>query len=791
MFENYFKIAFRNIIRNKVFTFINIVGLSISIAVSFCIFVFIVYELSYDKHHKNYNRIYRVESQWKDIDFRVPMTSVPLGETIKRETPGIKDFVRFKYKSNLEFTYQNSSIKIDHNYFADPSIFNVFSYSFIEGDAKTFSSKTNSIILSKSTAQKLLGTTNVLGKIISFKYDSTNIDVEIAGVIRDENLPASIVPNTIIPFSLLQKLDSYFSNDDWVQLQAVVTYLLIDDNIDIKLLEKEIRKINNERTADIPNYVMDVNFFVVPLSETYFVNNQSNVPKFIPVVNKNKILIYSVIAIAILLMACINFVLLTSAKLSTRYLEFGIRKVVGAQKRDIVYQTIIESVLTLLLTIPLTIIFIELIFPYFQDIINIQIKPSFYTSLIYVIGLIVLNVFIGIASGLYISFLIHKMEPTDIFNKKISANFSNVAFRKLLLIFQFVVFITLLISMIVLKYQMNYIYSQKPGFDNTNVISVYCKDIKGKEEVFKNQVVQYSGILDYAFTSNVFPLNRGNKFKISGEKNPNDQHIMIFPLVGNKYPSFSKMQLIAGKFPDNDNKQPEIIINEKAAKLLGYKNPIGKNILLFGKYPKKIIGVVKDFHINTFRDEIMPVAMLVKNFRYRFVLRIAADKINETLNFIRTQWSKLSDAPLNYEFTEDRLEYLYKNEIRFEKLIDFFTAIAILISTMGLFGLIMFSVQQRTKEIGVRKVLGASIFDILKLLSKEFITLILTGSIIASPIAYYFMNKWLQNFAYRISINIWMFLISGALALIIALIAVSIIAIRTSLANPVDSLRSE
>ena len=790
MLKKYLKIAVRNIVKNKIFSFINIVGLSISIAISFCIFVFIIYELSYDKHHKNYDHIYRLESQWKDADFRTPMSSIPLAETIKKELPEIKDFVRLQYKNSLEFEYNNTSIKIIHNYFADPSIFNIFSYSFIEGDAGTFASKTNSIILSKSTALKLFGTTkNVLGKVISFKYDSSMVDVEIAGVIRDENLPATIVPNTIIPLSLLQKIDSFFTNDDWGQLQRVFTYLLIDDNVDIKSLEKKIRKINNERTANIPNYVMDVSFFVVPLSETYFIKNLSNIPKFMPVINKNKIIIYSAIAVAILLMACINFVLLTSAKISTRYLEFGIRKVIGAQKRDIFYQTILESVLTLLLTIPLTIVFIELIFPYFQDIINIQIKPSFYTSLIYVSGLIALNVFIGIVSGFYISILIYKTKPTDIFNKKLSANFSNAAFRKILLLFQFAVFITLLISMIVLKYQMNYMYGQKLGFDNTNVVSINCKEIKGKEEVFKNQVVQRSGILDYAFTFNVFPLNRGNRFQISGEKNPNDRHLMVYPLIGNKYPSFSKMELIAGKFPDNN--KPKIIINETAARLLGYKNPIGKNILLFGKYRKKIIAVVKDFHINTFRDKIMPVAMLVKDFRYRLILRIAGDKVDKTLNFIKTQWSKFSDTPLNYQFAEDRLSFLYKKEIRFEKLIDFFTAIAILISTMGLFGLVMFSVRQRTKEIGIRKVLGASVSDILKFLSKDFLILVLFASILASPLAYYLMNNWLENFAYRIKITPEIFIVALAFSLFITAVTIVLQGVKTALSNPVDSWRSE
>ncbi|MCP5062716.1 MAG: ABC transporter permease [Ignavibacteriae bacterium] len=489
MLKNYFKIALRNIIRNKVFSFINIVGLSIGIAVSFCIFVFIIYELIYDRHHKNYNHIYRVESQWKDVDFRVPMTSVPLAESIKREIPGIKEFVRFYHKSSLEFVYNNSSFKIDYNYFVDPSIFDVFTYSFLAGDAKAFSSRRNSIILSNSTALKIFGSTDILGKVISLKYKSSNVDVEIVGIIEDESLPASITPEIIIPFGLLQKLDPYFSNDDWVQLQRVVTFLLLEDAIDVKELARKIKKLNALKSANNPNYIMDVNFYVVPLKETYFVNDRDLVPSYIPVVNKDKIIIYSVIGISILLMACINFVLLTSAKASIRYLEIGVRKVLGAEKRDIVQQIILESVLTLMLTLPLTVVFIELIFPYFQDVINIQIKPSFYTGLVYIVGLITLNVFIGIASGSYISFLLLRMKPIDILTRKLSPNFSNLNFRRILLLFQIVVFITLLISTIILKYQMQYIYNKDLAFDNRNAVVIKCREIEGREEVFKNLVV--------------------------------------------------------------------------------------------------------------------------------------------------------------------------------------------------------------------------------------------------------------------------------------------------------------
>lgn len=791
MYLNQFKITLRKLLRNKLFTAINIIGLAVSIAVAFCIIVYVTYQLSYDKHHNNYDNIYRIESKWKSIDYRLPMTFVPMGQAIKDEIPGVKDFARFRYKEDLEFINKNTSIKIEKNYFADPSIFNLFSYSFIQGSSKEFNSQLNSVILSEETALRIFGNKNALGEIISFEYDTSNVDVKVVGVIENENLPASITPEVILPFNLLLKLETRLSEDNWIDFNSVVTFLLIETPIDLQSLEKSLKRINDEKAANIENYVMDVFFTVTPLKETYFVNDQNNAPPFVPVVNKDKIAIYSIIAISVLLLACINYVLLSSVNSSKNNVEIGIRKVVGAQKRDIVYQTIFESIFILFLTLPLTLLLVEIIFPYFQNMIGLSINTPFYMNTTYIFGLLLLNILIGIVTGSYISYLQFKMKPIDIFKNKISSSLSHLGFRRFLLVFQLFVFVALLFCTIVLNEQMNYIVKKDLGFDDNNNVTIYCREIKGKEEAYKNSIAQNSGIIDYAFTLNHLPIVGGSKFKISGEEKRDQQFLMATPFIGNDYPRFLKMKLIDGKFPDENKKKRKVILNETAVKKLNYENPIGKYIYRFGKYRREIAAVVKDFHINTMRDEILPVAMDVGNFKYNLVLKIDPKRISETVSFLREKWSEFSNTPLDIEFADDKFEYLYKNELRFEKIIDFFTILAIFITSMGLFGLVVASTQQRTKEIGLRKVLGASLLDILILLSKEYVLLVIIGSVIALPIAFYFMNQWLNNFVYKIDLTANIYFASLLLTLIATLIITSVYGIKTALANPIDSLRDE
>lgn len=793
MLKNYFKIALRNIYRYKTFSFINIIGLAIGLAVSFSIMIYIIHELSYDKHNKNYDRIYRLDSHWIDNDWRLPMTVYPLAETIKKEIPGIEETTRIRNYSNVKLLRNQTEFNFQYNYFADPSLLKIFTIPFLQGNANTALSDPNSIILSEKTAQIIFGTTDVIGEYLTAQYDTNHVKVKVTGIIRDQTQPSTIAPNSILPLELLFKINKIAKagEDNWINIQAITTYLLLNERVGIQHLEKQIRLLNDDRTKDIEKYVMNIDFHVVPLSNTYFETIRKNAPPNFPIIDKEMLTIYSVIAFSILLLACINYVMLSSAKSSIRNTEIGIRKVIGARRRDITIQIIFESNVTLLLSLPLTILFIDLIFPVIQDIVGREINNAFYTNIYFLLGLIAIIIFIGIVSGSYIAFYLSVLKPVNIFKTKYISSPDRFSLKRFLLGFQIVVFVILLFSALVLKSQMHYIHNKDLGYDTKNMILIDCNNIKGSEEAFKNSIVQHSAVTDYAFTNHALPLSPINKWKISTETNPDIKHIMLCPVLGMDYPRFSKMKLIKGEFPDKNNKEQYVILNETAAKMLGNENIIGENISLLGMENRQVIGIVQDFNINSLKEEIMPVVMQLSNRNLYLALRITPGRTFEAMEYFREKWAEFSEKQINFQFIEDKIDYLYEEEIHFEKVIDFFTLIAILIASMGLFGLVMFSTQQRTKEIGIRKVLGASVTNILGMLSKEYILLVIAGTIIASPIAYYLMNQWLNNFVYKINIGPSIFILVFVIALVITLFTIGIHAIKAATANPVESLKYE
>ncbi|MGD8777468.1 MAG: ABC transporter permease [Ignavibacteria bacterium] len=793
MFKNYLKIALRNIYRNKTFSFINIVGLAIGLAVSFSIIIYVVHELSYDKHNENYDRTYRIDSHWIDNDWRLPRTNYPLAEAIKNEIPGIEEAARIKNYSNVKLLRNQTEFNFDYNYFIDPSLLKIFTIPFLKGDINTALSNTNSIVLSENTARTIFGTTEVIGDYLTVQYDTNVVQVKVTGIIRDESQPSTIVPHSILPLELLFRINKIAKagEENWIDIQAITTYLLLKERVDIRHLEKQIRLLNDDRTKDIENYVMNIDFHVVPLGDTYFETIRKNAPSNFPIIDKDMLTIYSVIAFSILLLACINYVLLSFAKSSIRNTEIGIRKVIGARRRDIAGQIIFESIITLLLSFPLTIFFIELIFPVIQDVVGREINNTFFTNIYFLLALVAITALIGVAAGSYIAFYLSVLKPVNIFKTKYSTSPNKFNLKRFLLCFQIVVFVILLVSALVLKSQMRYIYNKDLGYDTKNMVLIYCNAIEGREEAFKNSIVKHSAVTDYAFTLNTLPLPVMNKWKVSSEANPINKHIMLCPRLGMDYPRFSKMKLIKGEFPDKNNKECCVILNETAAKMLGDENIIGKNISLLGMVNRRVVGIVQDFNINSLKEEIMPVVMQLSNLNSYLALRITPGRTFEAMEYFSEKWSEFSEESISFQFIEDRIDYLYEEEIHFEKVIDFFTLVAIIVASMGLFGLVMFSTQQRTKEIGIRKVLGASITNILGMLSKEYVLLVITGTIIASPIAYYFMNKWLNNFVYKITIGPSIFILALAIALVITMLTIGIQAIKAATANPGESLRYE
>ncbi len=790
MIKNYFKIALRNIFRNKVFSFINIAGLAAGLAVSFCIIIYIIHELSYDKQNINYDRIYRVDSDWSENHWRLPFTCLPLAETAKKTIPGISSYTRVKW-ANVNILNKSNQIEFKNKYFADPSLFNVFTFHFIQGNPKYALSNPQSVVLSKEAALKCFGKTDVLGKFLTIKMDSISIPVKITGLLKKDNLPSTIIPDVILPLKLLFKLSNFYKPDEWIQIQAVNTYFIINHNADFKLITSSLKKLYQNGVGEKVSKIQDISFHIVPLSKTYFVNNEFPVPSYFPVIKTDNIIIYSAIAFLVLLLACINFIILTIAKSTTRNIEIGVRKVIGAGRKDITLLLIVESTLTSLIAFPLSLLIIELIFPYFEGIINRNIHPAFYENVSFLSGFLLVSIFVGFLSGLYTVFSFSRINPAEIIRRKSGMENKKVNLKRVLISFQMIVFITLIISSIVLKSQLQLTHTKDMGFNVKNFITINCNGINGKAKVFKNMLNSCPGIVDMAYSLHVFPYARGNRWGVSRVDDPGQMKSFGVPLIGYDYPRLVKMHLIAGKFPTAENYKGKTIINETAAEELGFKSPVGKTILMLKQVKKKIIGVVKDFNLNSLHDKIRPVAMLLGDYNLYLVIKYSPEKISSTIPFIKDAWSKISSKPIDITFLDKKIDNMYKSDLRFNKAIDFFTILAIIIAAMGLFGAVLFSTQQRIKEIGIRKILGASVFEIVNLILKEILTLLFISAIIAAPVAYYFMHNWLQDFAYRIQLGWWIYALSFGIALLITLTAALFQVIKAATVNPVESLRNE
>ena len=790
MLKNYIKIALRNIIRNRIFSFINIVGLAIGLAVSFCIIIYITHELSYDKHLENYDNIYRVDSHLDKREWRLPMTSLPLAVEAKNKIPGIKSFVRLRKGYDVTLKLDNNEFVFKDAYYSDPGLFNIFTFVFTHGSKEQALVDPNSIVLTEEAAIKCFGRTNVVGETIEVSEDTASAIVKITGVIKNEKSPATIVPDLLLPLKLRIRLFNSFKREDWVQVQRVMTYLMLNENASVKEVEKQLKIIHDDNTRDLPNYVEDVKFKVIPLSDTYFNYADYQMPSFLPVINSQNVYIYSGIAILILALGCINFIVLTSTKYSTRNIDIGIRKVIGARRRDIVKQLLTESTLTSLLALPISIFLIELIFPYFEEIINRHISSSFYNSIYFLLGFLIINLFIGFLSGIYTAYSSSIINPIEIFRKGMNNSGKKIHLKRALLSFQMIVFITLIISTIVLNDQLKLTHDMDLGYDLTNLLDVRTYRIDENAEAFKNSLDSCPGIIEMAYTLSTFPYTMGNRYPISKAEEPNTSFTFAVPLTGYKYPQLLKIELINGDFTSSSRKN-KVLINETAARELEYENPIGKYLLLYGQIQMEIIGVVKDFNINSLREKIRPVVMKLGKYDGHLIVKYDPAQLSQTLNFIEKSWHEFTDEPLTTTFIDEKIDQMYSDDYRFSKAINFFTIVAIIIAAMGLFGVVLFSTQQRTKEIGIRKVLGASVPGIVHLVIYEFIIILIAAFIIAGPLSYYLMNLWLQDFAYRIDIGFGIYMLAATLAFLIIVSTVIIQAVRAARANPVESLKYE
>ena len=778
MLKNYLLVTLRNIRKFKVFSFINIAGLSISLAVIILIAAFIQNELCIDKFQTNYNRIYKISKG---------TTPMQVAEIIKSNISEIERTARVDIIGTPSMTikYENSSLPLtlQNVIYTEPDFFKIFTFNTVQGNLDAALNTPMSLVLTQSEAKRIFGNENPIGKSLKMNNE---FELTVNAIIKDIPQNSSIQFNGAISLESLKSISG--KNNDPFDLSHwnYCTYVLFPQNADKTDLTN---KINTVLKKNIPEALKDINIELVAFSEMYYSSDVFGMQKR-GSIEKNIALIS--VAILILIIAIINYVNLSTARASMRVKEIGVRKTVGASRFLLINQFLCESVVISLFSMILALLIASFLMPGFNEIVNTKLKLFPDSILIRCLIFSLTAVLLGILSGIYPAFYITSFRPVSTFKKAAYHSRGRFLLRKGMIIFQFTITVMLIISTIVIYYQMEFVKNKPLGFNKENIIFFPTNNqILNNKEAFQSEILKQSFAEDFAYSFDVpgkMSMKWGNQLKYDG-KETRVWYTSVFSTFD--FMRIMNLKMVEGRnFYKNSTDYGSLIINEAFARTYNLKKPLEASLS-----DLKIVGVVKDFNFQSLRSIVEPLAFLNYPVIKNGLIKLKSTKYNNiksAINNLQSIWKKYSpDFPFEYNFLDESLAGQYQSEERFEKAFTGFSILAIFISCLGLFGLISFSTEQRIKEIGIRKVLGASITGITAMFSKQFIVLVLTSIVIACPVAYYAGNRWLQNFAYRIEISWWMFALSGGIVLVIALVTVSFQAIKAALANPVESLRYE
>lgn len=804
MFKNYLKIAFRNLLRNKGFSAINIIGLALGLAVCLLITLFVTDELSYDKYNKKADRIYRVDADFKVNGSLFEDRESPgsMATDMLRDYPGIENATRIKNEGKILVRKGNQTLIESNCFFADDALFAVFTLPMIAGDPKTALSQPHSLVISEDVAKKYFNTTDVIGKTL---YLNNTANYKITGVIKNTPLQSHIHFSFIKSIAEIPGLDT----GGWLS-ENFLTYLLLRPGVtqnDLnnylkeatkKYAEKDLESFIHSSLADLEQKGDHFRFVTIPLTKIHLYSTLTDEQE--PSGNIQYVYIFIVIAIFILLIACVNFMNLSTARSAGRSKEVGIRKVLGSNRGTLIYQFLTESTLTSFIALIIGLVIAVTLLPYFNLLSGKQITLQLFSTIWLLPCLLVVTLIIGLLAGLYPAFFMSAFQPVQVLKGKLSAGFKNSILRNSLVVFQFATVIILIVGTLVIYSQLSYIRNKKLGYNREQVLVLQnTASLYLHAKSFKEDVLKLAGVKSGTMSS-YLPTTKNNDTEVYG-KDPGMSAGQSTALetwgVDEDYIPTLGMQMAAGR---NFSKEmltdsSAIIINQTAANMLVFSKPLNKFLYCGAAHPYHIIGVVKDFNSGSLRSKIVPLVFRLDPDRGGMAFRIETKNIPALISKIQTLYhaadAGMAGQPFTYSFMDDDFNHLYQSEQNTGRIFISFAFFAILIACLGLFGLVTYAAEQRTKEIGIRKVLGASVNNIVGMLSGDFLKLVGIAVIIAFPIAWYAMNSWLQDFAYRTDISWWIFAVAALLAVVITVATVSFRALRAALMNPVTSLKTE
>jgi putative ABC transport system permease protein len=790
MLRNYFKVAWRNIRKNKTFSFINIIGLALGMTCSLLILLWVYDERSMDNFHVNGNRLFQVyERQYVDgkVDAHYN-TPAMLAAEMKRVIPEIECASGGRAGETATFEAGNKIIKED-GAFADSDYFKMFSYPLLQGQSRTALNSPVSLAISDKMAKQFFGSAAAaIGKTI--RYENRK-DLSVTAVFADLPNSASRKFEYMVNWQFFLEL-----NDDWAKDWAnngPQTYLMLKANADPVALRPKIKKFldgyNKSQTASFR-----IELDIQPFSEVYLHSNFKDGR-----IEGGRIVyvrLFSLVAIFILLIACINFMNLTTARSGKRAKEIGVRKVAGALRRSLMGQFLTEAIFITSLSVIISLVLVVLLLPSFSQLTGKQLTIPFSNNYFW-FSIVALTLLTGLLAGSYPALFLSSFEPIRVLKGALKSSQGNGLLRKGLVVFQFVLSIVLIVGTLIVSKQVDYVQQINLGYNRENLLNIPLDgDLTKKFEIFRLQALNIPGITGVSSISeDPTDIDNSTGAVHWDGKTPNTSPQFTQVIIGYDFVKTMGLKMIQGRDFSRDfaTDSTGYVVNEAALKIINYKDPIGKPLTLYGK-EGHIVGVLKDFHFMSLHDPIRPliVRMDTGNTYGSALVRIEAGKTSQALVGLEKIAKTLNPKfTFTYSFSEEEYQRLYKNEQIVSRLSNVFAALAIFISCMGLLGLTMFTAEQRAKEMSIRKVLGASAGSLFTLLSREFVALVLVAAVIATPIAWFSMDKWLQDYAYRISIEWWIFGLSGVAAVFIALVTVSFQAVKSALVNPMISLRSE
>jgi len=791
MFQNYLKVTWRNIKRYKGYSSINIIGLAVGLACCILILLWVQDELSYDRFHANADDLYRAVTEYHKTSPATHYWPVcaPLAPALKEDYPEIIKATRFtRLRRGQLVKYGDKSLLETQVCLTDPDFFEMFTFPLVQGDPATVLSDPNSIVLTEDMATKYFGTENPLGKTLTINNE---YDFTVTGIMKNVPHNSHLQFDFLLPFMRIEYFEPGWAVlDNWT-LSGYATYVLLQKGSSLQELNRKIKDYIQQHVAKSQDllYLQRLKDIHLYSSHIQFgIEGQGNI---------KYVYIFSVVAFFILIIACINFMNLATARSSNRAKEVGLRKVVGARRPQLMGQFFFESLLMALFSLILAVVLVELFLPAFRNLSGKPLHPVFSSNINILLAIVVLTLITGFISGTYPALFLSSLRPAKVLKGRLRTEGRGYLFRKILVVSQFSLSILLIICTVLVSSQVDYMRNRKLGLEKEQVAYLPIRsELVDRYDPLKTELLKNAGIRNVAASSNIptYGVILTVDYITWEGKNPEDIKVFHVTSTGYDFIEALNMEMIEGrsfskKYPSDEN---AVVINETAQKIIGMEDPVGK-LLMLGDTELLIIGIVKDYNFRSLHSEIEPLLLVNDPSLYRYILiKLDSGNIPGTLASIESTWKNFfPDTPFDYHFLDEAYDRLYRTEQRMGTLFNYFTGLAIFVSCLGLFGLASFMAEKRTKEIGIRKILGASVSGVVILLNREFIKWVLIANIIAWPVAYYAMSKWLQGFAYRTNMGVWIFALAALAAFAVAVLTVSFQSIKAATANPADSLRYE